>query len=292
MNDRSIAEALREIAPPDLAGARERAKLAARVELHLGHKAVDRRRRATLSSKGRRLPGSGSAAVAGLALLVIVVLGATQSAPGRAAVSWAGDQIGIGEPGGEPSIQPLRAAWERGTASEGAPAFVLARGPAPGGGHWEFVTFQPQNQGTRCFEVNLPEQRLGFSVNCERLPGAEGQPLLPPLQPSGGLQILSAGGNAAQGQEIQLVAGRTSNDVSSIEVREAGSPVPSELQSIPGELANRFGLRDGFKVFIAFLPNSAGDRVEIVGRDTTDAVVATQALRLPDIEAFRAGAQF
>jgi hypothetical protein len=202
-----------------------------------------------------------------------------------------GEQVGIGEPGGKPTIQPLRAEWERLAASEGAPAYVLARGPTPVGGHWEFVTFQPENQGVRCFEVNLPEQRNGFSAPCERLPGSEGQSLLPPLQPSGDIQILTAGGNSAQDQQVQLVAGRASNDVRYVDVRLNGSPVPVELQSIPAGLARRFGLGTGFKFFIAFLPRSAGGRVEIVGRDSTNQAFATRTLALPGAHGLGASAQ-
>ncbi|HET7121533.1 MAG TPA: hypothetical protein VFI17_09840 [Solirubrobacterales bacterium] len=79
--------------------------------------------------------------------------------------------------------------------------------------------------------------------------------------------------------------------MSAVEVRVDGSSVHAELQTIPAELASRFGIDDSFKFFIAFLPNSAVDSVEIRGLDTTDQDVATRTLTLPGANGLEAGAQ-
>lgn len=229
MDEARLIGMLERLTPPGLAAAEERAALASRAGV--GASTDD----AGLGSQSgiRRRPARRMA----LAAALPVVLAAVLTPVGQAAVDWVGHQVGIGRPGGQPTLETLRRSWHAGEAGAQAPAFVLADGPEPRGGHYELVTYRQPGDEAPCFEIDLTAARGGFGLGCEPLAGA--------------LQA-TWGGNAAPDQAMRYVAGRVSADVDSVKVEFDGKAVPVELTPVPKSLTDRLGIEAPFKLFIGF----------------------------------------
>lgn len=273
MDEASLNRQLAALEPAEIDAARRRAAAA----VADGVEAANRH--------GRRQPQlrmGGVAAALCAGLLAFAVL----TAPGQAVTAWAGERLGIGEPGGPPSLDELRASWNQGTAADGQPAYVVASGPAPHSGRYEFVTYQAkENQasgslrGEPCFELNLIQERSSTGQGCGVFP--EGAALY-----SNGF----GGGFGRSGEEVFYTSGRASADVESIEVRFNDRPVDVELVPIPSDLLDRLKIEMPFGFFIAFLPDGArGGPLTISARDEQGDVVAQKEVLVPDLLAGNPG---
>jgi hypothetical protein len=205
-----------------------------------------------------------------------------------------GDRIGLGEPGGHPTLHVMRARSDRGTSAEGRPAWVLAVGPAPHRQRYEFITYWPSEPkhrlhgsgkgghwllGRPCFELDLTQVRSTYGENCGVFPEA------PDL-------YLSWGGNLAPGfgrSSLLFFTGRVTSRASSLEATIGGRPIPVEVKPIPAALIHRFRLEEPFNFFISFLPTSIrnGGELVVTARDADGKVLARQSQELPDLEGQR-----
>jgi hypothetical protein len=231
---------------------------------------------------GDRRAGSREGARPRVALAALLCLLFTASAfttPGRAFTGWVGEKIGFGEVGGPPSLRQLRATWGQGTGAERQPAYVLHVGPVPGGGRYEFITYEPRAPAGKhwdvegpCFELDFTQERSMVSQGCGVL--AKGSDLY----------SLGAGGNYDPDQELHYVAGRASAAVSSVQARFEGRPAAVELVSVPEELVRRLHLGRPFKFFIAFFEHaSRGGTATVTARDATGRVLGRSSSELPDV---------
>lgn len=258
MDEATLTRRLRELAPPDPEGARERALAAAR--------AAPSRSTARSPRPRTRLATLAFAAIAAAGFL---------TPPGQAVATWVAERIGIGEPGGEPTLRQLRQGWNRGTIADGVPAHVLARGPAPYG-HYEFITFRSNRDGAHCFEFNLPEMRNSGGGGCEPLPARRGLALDVSLGVAGHPDL-------PPGESVQSVGGRVSADIATVEVRLDGRLAATRLTEIPAGLATRLGFERPFGFFVAFPEGAAGGGlIEVTARGANGAELAREVLSLPD----------
>ena len=124
MDDTTLIQRLGGLEPPRLDEARESAVAAVQ----------DRLRAAAGGSRRERQATHVRAAVALVAAALVLTAFAVLTPPGRAFTSWVGERIGLGEPGGHPTLQSLRHFATSETAAAGQPAYVLVSGPVPGGG--------------------------------------------------------------------------------------------------------------------------------------------------------------
>lgn len=282
MDEGTLIARLAALDPPSLEPTRRRAvadvpvRLRARTEIANG---LDSRPHLRVRGSGLRPWG-----IAALVCVVALASFSLLSAPGQALTSWVGERLGLGEPGAMPALRQLRDAWTKGTAAEGRPAHVLAVGPVPGGGRYEFITYRPaESTGTRrggwgdrpCFELDLTQRRNSFGADCGIFP--EGPVLYAP----------GLAGNSAPGREIYLLSGRTAASIASVEVELNGTPIAVELVSIPKEFVERFRLGRPFKFFIAFLGGRVGGgTLTITARDDSGRVLATRQLDVFDPSRF------
>jgi hypothetical protein len=213
--------------------------------------------------------------VAGGAALLLALAVFSFTPPGRAAADWLAERVGIGEPGGAPTLTEFREFTTEGTIGEGQPAYVLATGPAPYGGRYEFITFRNRRDGTHCFEVNL--LRSGGRVG-----GSYGGPCGP--IPEAGLSLDSTGGNAGPDEVLQTAIGRASLDVATVEVQYDGQQREAELTLVEDDLAEELGFEGSFQVFAEFFTDQGGT-LRVTGRDAAGNVVATESVRIPDFYA-------
>lgn len=267
MDEASLDRQLSTLEPVEIDAARHRAAAA----VADGVEAASR-------SEGRRphLRTGGVAAALCAGLLAFAAL----TAPGQAVTAWAGERLGIGEPGGPPSLEELRASWNQGTAADGQPAYVVTAGPAPHGGSYEFITYEAKGSqssgslnGEPCFELNLIQERSSTSQDCGVFP--EGDALY-----SNGF----GGGFGRSGEEVFYTSGRVSTGVESIEVQFNGQLVDVELVSISTDLLDRLKIETPFKFFIAFLPDGAsGGPLTISARDQEGDVMAREESLIPDL---------
>lgn len=271
MDDLSLVLRLGALEPPEIELRREQAMRS--VVTRLQTSAVRRNRRTRLSPRLAAILVSASIAVAGFTLL---------TPPGQAITSWVGNRLGLGQPGGHPSLRQLRASWTQGTSAEGQPAYVLAVGPAPGEGRYEFITYWPHetkggrhggrwNLGEPCFEVELTQERSSYGSDCGVLP--EGPNL-----------FVSEGGNGMPGHESFFLSGRASAKVGAVEARVDGEPVDVETVPIPNEFVDRFRLGQPFSFFIAFLhhPPRDGGALTVIARGPTGKVLARHRSETPN----------
>jgi hypothetical protein len=253
MDEATAIRRLEDLAPADLDGARRRAKLAARAAFAApGAPARDASRRLRLRP----------VLVAALCLLAAAAGLATP--PGQAAADWIAEQIGMGQPGGEPTLQQLREWSSAGKVNEGVPAYVVARGPAPYDSHYEIVTWRSEEAltpdfpeiGPRCFEFNMVELRTWGGAGCEFLPA------------SGGLVLDGAGAQLDPAIEYQSVNGRVSADVESVDVLFEGRTIEAEVVPVEEEVREALGFDRPFKTYVAFITDFRhGGTAEIVARD-------------------------
>jgi hypothetical protein len=262
MIERSLTARLAHLEAPDAAAARSRAirTVSQRVQ-----------ERSAACSGGHRAFSPRLAFVLTLTLLAMVAT-SVFTAPGRAFTGWVGDRLGLGHPGGHPTLQHLRHFATHGTGAQGQPAYVLLRGPAPDNRHYELVTFRMRKEpgkafpanGARCFEVDLPEARNLFSASCG----------LPPA--TDGLLLGAVGANSSPGTSFRFVSGMTSADVATVEVLSGGQSTEVSLRPIPTELVERLHIRRPFKFFIAFI-GGAENSLKVIARDEASRVVATRS---------------
>ncbi len=274
MDDAALIARLAALQPPGPELARRRAVGAVPLRL---------RAAAPGSAPSRRHAAfSPRFALALAALCLALAAAALFTPPGQALTSWVGERFGFGHPGEHPTLRQLRHFATRGSGGEGQPAYVLVRGPAPGIGHYEFITFRNKREpgkawpaGGRCFEIDFPEARGLASSGCG-LPSAR-HPVI-----FGG-----AGGNSQPGGEFTYVSGRASKEVTTVEVEQNGRPVAVDLTPIPADLIDRLQIRRPFSFYVAFPPYAYhGGTLEVTARDSNGAVIAHQRTILPDPTVF------
>lgn len=278
MDDAQLTRRLELFEAPELEPSCERAKRAIRGQLRASGAGSGRKRRPV----GARVRFAAVFA----ALCLALAAGALFTPPGQAVTSWIGERLGIGQPGGPPTLRELRAFAAEGNEREDLPAYVLLRGPAPGAGHYELLTFRMKDEpgqlwpatGARCFELNLPEARALYGASCGLPPAVHGVLVDGPF-----------GGSAPGGRYRSYLTGRVSEDVAAVEVEIDGRPVSVELRSIPEELIERFAIRRPFKFFFASLPGAQhGGLLTVTARDAGGQAVAERRRRLIDVVEMRA----
>lgn len=267
MDETTLIDRLGALQPPDPDLARMRAIETLPARIHVARSG--RRRRA--HHLRPRLATASSLFLVALAAFSLL------TAPGHAFTSWVGDRLGLGQPGGHPTLQSLYHHAVLGTGGEGQPAYVLLRGEGPLGGHYEFITYRmkpepggefPAN-GARCFQLEFPETRNLFNAGCG----------LPPAH--GGLIYGGVGGNSAPGTAYQFASGRVSDDIATVDFEVDGRAVPVELRSIPADLVERFQIRRPFKFFVAFIEGARpGAAVTVTARDSEGRPVARRTSTL------------
>lgn len=272
MDENAVTRRLQGLDVPELDASCQRARHAIAARLDTG--AADRRPR--LASFG-----APRLAAALAALCIALGAGALFTPAGHAVTAWIGERLGFGEPGGPPTLRDLRAFANQGSAAEGQPAYVLLRGPAPGIGHYELITYRMKDEpgmlwpanGARCFELNFPEVRALYSASCGLPPAPHG------LRLEG-----SGGGTTREGRSFSYASGRVSEDVDAVEVELDGRPASVELAEIPAELVERFAIRRPFKFFIAMLDGARrGGILTVTARSGSGEVIAERRRRLPDL---------
>ncbi len=265
MDDATLIRRLAGLRPPEPDLARERA--AAAVPLRVRAMRPDGRRGSA------RLSPRLAAAFA--TLLVALTALTLFTPPGQAFTSWVGDRLGFGQPGEHPSLRQLRHKWTRGTSAEGQPAHVLAVGPAPHGGRYEFITYWPRQPkgksqgrwllGKPCFELDLTQERSSLGSGCGVLP-------------EGPYMTMGLGGNSFPGDQLLALHGRVSPDVASVEARLNGASVPVEVVPIPARFVRRFRLGQPFSFFVAFLVGKLhGGKLVATARDSSGAMLARRS---------------
>lgn len=274
--DNKLIQELAALGPPDIDRARAHAAVAIGEQVHTARRGQPQRTQRS------------HVAIAGVALAISVVLAAAAlwTSPGQAVATWIGERFGAGEPGGPPALEAQRESWNRATVAEGQPAYVLAVGPAPASGRYEFIGYRPKAAAVRtpetdtpCFELNLPKERSSANQGCG-------------IFPEGGVLFSNgfAGGFGRSGVETIYTAGRASMDVASVEIQFNGSPVEAELASIPVSLLGRIGVEKPFKFFIAFLPGGAeGGELLVTARDEGGQELDRSATVVPDLVSSGAG---
>ena len=222
------------------------------------------------------------------ALLAVVAVGLTAfavwTAPGQAAASWTAERLGIGDPGGHPSLEELRASWNGGTVAENRPAYVLVKGSVADSGQYEFITYRGKAEngagaGGPCFELDLAEVPSSTSQGCG-------------VFPEGGVLYSDGfgGGFGRSGGEAFYTAGRVSPEVGSVEVELDGTPVPVELVPVPQELLTRFEIGPDFAFYIASLPHAAhGGRLSTTAIGGDGQVLDSKTTFIPDLLSGRTG---
>ena len=257
MDDTTLIQRLGGLEPPRLDEARENAAATLERRLRTARAGVRRERR------GGRLRLAFALAAAATVVAGFAVL----TPPGRAFTSWVGERIGLGEPGGHPTLQSLRHFATSETAAAGQPAYVLVSGPVPGGGGYELVTYRNRREpgkgwpadGGRCFELELTgaASKSLFGQGCG-LPKAE----------AGLLATGGANSGPPGGRPVFVVDGRASADVASVEVSLDGHKLPVQLRPVPDWLIQRLQIRRPFKFFIAVLRQAPrARRLTVVARD-------------------------
>ncbi len=239
MDETTLIRGLESLRPPAVDGAEERCR--ARLREVAARPA--RRRRRFLTAHPRL--------VASLCALAGVALFGTLTAPGQAVGTWVASQVGIGEPGGEPTLQTMRAKMQVGTGAAGRPTYVVASGPTPVGGHFELLTYSSREVApgaglVQCFELNLTKLRALYGGSCEF--GIE------KLGRTGDVRITSAGGGTSPHNYRSLlsIVGVASADIETVAVNRGDRSLPTELQLVPAELARSLGFERPFKVYAAF----------------------------------------
>lgn len=272
MDDAMLVRRLAALEPPSSEVSRERAKLAVRT--HFSTRANQSRIPNPLAPARLRL------GVAVLTICAALSAAALFTSPGQAVSSWIGERLGFGEPGGPPTLRDLRAFATEGSASEGQPAYVLLRRPAPGFGHYELITYRMKDEpgklwpanGARCYELNFPEMRSIGGPRCG-LPSTQNPLLFDGL------------GSSFQLEKEPLIhlSGRVSDEVDSVEVEFHGRPVRVDLAPIPDELIERFQIRRPFRFFIAFMRDAErGGPVAITARDSAGRPLDHRRTVIPD----------
>lgn len=239
MDETTLIRGLESLRPPAVDGAEERCRARLR-----GIATPPARRGRLFLTAHPRLAASLCA------LAAVVGLGSL-TAPGQAVATWVAGQVGIGEPGGEPTLQKMRAKMQVGTGAAGRPTYVIASGPTPVGGHFELLTYSSREVApgaglVQCFELNLTKLRALYGGSCEF--GIE------KLGRTGDVRITSAGGGTSlhNYRSLLSIVGVASADIESVAVNRGDRSFPTELQSVPAELALSLGFERPFKVYAAF----------------------------------------
>lgn len=269
MDESTLVRALTVLEPPELEAARARAIEAVTAGVQ---RARNTRPKDASPSRGRTL------LVASTVMAVLVGF-ATLTPPGKAVTTWVGEGLGIGHPGGAPTLSQLRSSWLRGTAASGEPAYVLATGQTPSGGSYELIAYK--NHGAKeakpsseyCFELDLPDAPSSSSLDCGVFPN------------SGRIYDNGFGGGVGRaGDETFYTAGRVGRNAASVEVEFNQEALNVQLQRIPDEILQGLGIEPAFKFFIAFLPDAAaGGTVDITARDANNNVIATTSAPIPPL---------
>ncbi|MBS1879579.1 MAG: hypothetical protein JST31_08710 [Actinobacteria bacterium] len=252
-------------------------------------------RRRGRAARRRSIIASPTPRIAAIAVVIGVVLASLTllTAPGRAVTSWVGDRLGLGEPGGHPTLHVMRARASVGTSAEGQPAWVLAVGPAPHGGRYELVTYWPgtpkrhlKNQGhghwllgRPCFELDLTQERQTIGQDCGTL--SQGPDLY--------LTLGAVSSSGFDRSSYLFFDGRVSARAAKVEAEVDGRPVPLDVKPIPEALVRRFRLEQPFSFFIAFLPPilREGGRLTVTARRADGSVLARRSEALPNFEGMR-----
>jgi hypothetical protein len=205
----------------------------------------------------RRVPASVGVAL----LLVALFLAATP--PGRSAVSWAGELVGIGEVGGPPTLD------QDGRAAPYGEAIVFETGTAPNGEQFEIVAYQTRGLDSAGLSIE-PEVKaelsraicvsLQFPVSNRR----HGEICYTgrPTEREVRVGVISASPDVP----FLIVQGEANARTSAVEVIYRGPEgeeltVPATVVQVSGELGERIGVNEVSEptaFFWAFLPMIEG----------------------------------
>lgn len=273
MIDRALEQRLEALAPSGMDEARGRAKVAARVLLSRTDPPMTA---ADLATPGRWRGSAVSRRLVVIATVAILVAtGMSVTPQGHAVASWIGERIGLGEPGGPPSLSKLRTHAIPGQVPGSAHVLLRGHGPA---GPYEYVAYRSEREGATgerdvlCFDLDVPRKNSLQGAGC----GLPNGPLT--------MRIASVGtvGSSPRARELHFLTGRVGGDISRVAVRRHGETLPAELHPVPAGLAARLGFPRPFKVFVIFFDGSTpGSRVVVTAKSAAGATVARQSVRLP-----------
>lgn len=212
-----------------------------------------------------------------LALGAVCLVAAALSPPGQAAISWAGELVGIGEVGGPPTSDDRPEG-----VSPASDQVVIANGSAPDGTRYEIVVYRTDDpvagdpeRGSTCIFVDFPA-REGTNG------GACGDNT---FEGEGRMFPYGVSGPAEDGvPENPYVSGYVKPEVARVTVRREGDhgpPIEAEVARLDGQLQQRIGADAPIGLFLAFLPRDfdvedlgmRGEALEITAYDPAGAVL-------------------
>jgi len=267
VNAHKLHRALWSIDPPDSALAQEQAVGEAR-ERFAGRVAPPR---------GARVLWPRLAAA-----VVALLLAASFTPPGEAALGWVARLTGIGEVGGNPTLH-----HEFRPVVNGAQPTVIANGRAPDGHRFEIVSYRGHGTGfttpTRgkldariCFDVDLIDPNRVVGGYCGALP------------PRNVVSIQSSKTGLRLGPSAEsTIEGTVSPGTARVVIRSWGpapvhlaSPIRATLAPVRGRLLPRIGASLAFEYYVAFLPRGVHPQdVRVVSLDRAGDVIGRDRLR-------------
>lgn len=209
------------------------------------------------SPAGSRLPVL--APLVALLLALAVVAGAFTT-PGGAVTGWVGERLGLGEPGGPPSLRQLNESWSDAMGTEGQRQYVLVVGPVTGQerSRYEFITYDPVTRPDRptwpdgpCFKLDLTQRRSMGSQGCGVLPEG-GQFAFLGVGGSHDHAEVAEDGAIRFSNELHYLSGRVGPEVATVEATVDGREIPVQVRPVPEDLRRRFDLGGPFSFFIGF----------------------------------------
>ena len=275
MSHDRLTRALEELEVPDATEARERTIATAR-SAAAGSKSTGPVRRAS----ARRVLSVGLA----LALLV----GGLLTPAGRAASGWVGELVGIGEVGGEPTLE------KRGFQSREKEAVVIDNGRAPDGSGYEWVAYECR---VDLRDEGLPNVFNGFGISLEWVKGrraaggtggsceqAESDHPRPRVFRGSGVHIVPPQFRGVDEPDL-VVSGETGPAVHRVKVIYTAangetSQRPVDFTRARPELLRRVGLKEQIGTYVAFIPGAWAARDEVEERLDLRALETTGKLKL------------
>ena len=205
-------------------------------------------------SRRRAVSVVGAAALVGASLL---------TSPGRAASGAVGEWLGLGEPGGPPSVEGPRPRGGLGTEPTGS--VVVAAGRAPDGARYEFVLERVAESAKsdraaadfgQCLNIEWPDARQG-----QISPQFGCYPTFPPaVVDRSVVKRQGAMFDPSSTSQVQI-AGIARADVSDVRIlykdeRGAKHDAPVGFAGVTGAVRERAGADRPFGVFVGFLPQA------------------------------------
>lgn len=200
------------------------------------------------------------------ALLVVAFLALTP--PGRSAVSWAAELLGIGDVGGPPTLDD-----RPDNAAPAGAQVVIGNGTDPAGDRFEVVAF---TQGGKADDANTCAF-LDFPGRSAAGGKASAGACLDGPEPQGALQLVST--SFPEDDAAPYVLGFTGPAASRVELEADGKPAETSLFELSGDLQASVGAPKPLGVFVAFLPRQVtqapGPALDATSFDEAGDILAT-----------------